>query len=305
MTSNLALFVDAGYLFKQGSEAVFGEVLARHEISLDAAPFLSELTAWLRSEYPAESLLRTYWYDGARRGIPGPDQLVVAGLPYVKLRLGRINSAGQQKGVDTLIVRDLMVLSLERTIHRAVVLSGDEDLREGVEYVQDRGVRVTVLGIEASGRTNQSTELLREADHTMKLPNSALQKALTRLPVLQSATPTGPTTTAPLDASAEVSAVGHMLDGAARSDAITDAVTTFVRQWAAAATPEEFAALMQQRPSIPQHIDAALLRSVVRATGQRDLDGDTRRRSRRAFWESVAFYEDASQAASSPTPPRD
>jgi uncharacterized LabA/DUF88 family protein len=161
---SVSIFVDAGYLYKQGSGAVLNAKLGRHEVSLDAHKFVEELVGWVCQLYPDDGLLRTYWYDGARQGVPTPDQLDVAALSFVKLRLGRINSSGQQKGVDTLIVRDLMVLSQERSIHRAVVLSGDEDLREGIEYVQDRGVRVAVVGIDAHGDRSQSVELVREAD---------------------------------------------------------------------------------------------------------------------------------------------
>ena len=162
-------FVDAGYLFKQGSLALFGPAKGgpgrswgRHEITFDPEPFMQKLSAWLCQRYPEDQLFRTYWYDGAKLGVP-TEQLAVASLSFVKLRLGRINSAGVQKGVDTLMVRDLMVLSQERSIHRAIVLSGDEDIREGIEYAQDRGVRVAVLGIGLRG-VQPIHELLREAD---------------------------------------------------------------------------------------------------------------------------------------------
>ena len=86
-----------------------------------------------------------------------------------------MNAADQQKGVDTLIVRDVMVLSQERSIDRAVVLAGDEDLREGIEYAQDRGVLVTVVGIaDERGNTSQSIELRREADEALALASTAL-----------------------------------------------------------------------------------------------------------------------------------
>jgi len=42
-------------------------------------------------------ILRTYWYDAAQDGIPTSEQLVIASLPFVKLRLGRL-SGGHQKG---------------------------------------------------------------------------------------------------------------------------------------------------------------------------------------------------------------
>ncbi|MGH2470011.1 MAG: NYN domain-containing protein, partial [Chloroflexota bacterium] len=177
---NLCIFVDAGYLFKQGSSAALHAKLGRHDLLFNALDFMAALRAWLRECYPEDELLRTYWYDGAKQGVPSPDQLDVASLAFVKLRLGRINSAGQQKGVDTLMVRDLMVLSQERSIHRAVVLSGDEDLREGIEYAQDRGVRVALVGIDAAGDRSQSVELVRESDENLLLPQNILDGMLER-----------------------------------------------------------------------------------------------------------------------------
>ena len=126
--------------------AIAGPGPGRRAVAFDAAAFCSMLHQRVEQRVPG-AVRRTYWYDGGRLGNPSPEQHIIAALPLVKLRLGRVNSAGQQQGVDTLTVRDLMVLSQERCIDRAVVLAGDEDLREGIEYAQDRGVLVTVIGI--------------------------------------------------------------------------------------------------------------------------------------------------------------
>ena len=65
----------------------------------------------------------------------------------MKLRLGQLNSEGQQKGVDSLIVTDLIELARNKAISDAVVLTGDEDIRVGVQIAQSLGVRVHLLGI--------------------------------------------------------------------------------------------------------------------------------------------------------------
>ena len=85
------------------------------------------------------------------------------------------DAADQQEGVDTLIVRDVMVLSQERSIDRAMVLAGDEDLREGIEYAQDRVVLLTIVGIaDRRGNTSQSIELRREAHEALALASTDL-----------------------------------------------------------------------------------------------------------------------------------
>ena len=90
-------------------------------------------------------------------------QAQLAELDDVKLRLGFVNSAGEQKGVDSLIVTDLIELARLNSIAEAVLLSGDEDVRVGVQIAQNYGVRVHLLGIIPS-RGSQSPQLIQEAD---------------------------------------------------------------------------------------------------------------------------------------------
>lgn len=76
-----------------------------------------------------------------------------------------MNSVGEQKGVDSLIVTDMIALARNRAISDAVLVSGDEDLRVGVQQAQEFGVRVHLVGIRPS-RGSQSLFLLQEADTT-------------------------------------------------------------------------------------------------------------------------------------------
>lgn len=277
---NISVFVDAGYLFKQGSLALFGPAKGgpgrswgRHEITFDPEPFMQKLSAWLCQRYPEDQLFRTYWYDGAKSGVPSTEQLAVASLSFVKLRLGRINSAGVQKGVDTLMVRDLMVLSQERSIHRAIVLSGDEDIREGIEYAQDRGVRVAVLGIQAAGGSSQSHELLREADEAILLPLEILEASVTRTPVVE---PVSIATPAAIGSAAE--------PGTGTASTYREAAVIFAKQWIETAPKSSLQALLNGRPTVPGVVDGPLLRHVCAACNVRTIDDESRREIRIAFW---------------------
>jgi hypothetical protein len=109
-------------------------------------------------------LLRIYWYDGTSTG-PTAQHLELAHLSDVKVRLGFVNSFGEQKGVDSLIITDMIALARNRSIADAVLLSGDEDLRVGVQQAQEFGIRVHLVGIKPS-RGSQSLFLLQEADTT-------------------------------------------------------------------------------------------------------------------------------------------
>lgn len=158
----IAVFVDAGYLYAQGSACLQGNKAKRESIKLDHVKFLAILKALASKVQPDAPLLRVYWYDGTSRG-PTLDHRTLADLDDLKLRLGFINSVGQQKGVDSLLVTDLVELSRNGAICDAVLLGGDEDLRIGVQIAQSFGVRVHLIGIEPS-RGSQSLQLRQESD---------------------------------------------------------------------------------------------------------------------------------------------
>lgn len=162
--ARIAVFVDAGYLFAQGSTAIAGSKQVRTNTSLDAPAAINAIHAAIQEKLEQYSLLRIYWYDGAVRNIgPSLEQEEIARLDNVKLRLGFVNSHGQQKGVDSLIVTDLIDLARNQAITDAMLLSGDEDVRVGVQIAQSLGVRVHLLGIHPS-RGSQSKQLIFEAD---------------------------------------------------------------------------------------------------------------------------------------------
>ena len=100
-----------------------------------------------------------------------------------------------QKGVDSLIVRDLMRLSENRAISTAFLLGGDEDLRQGVVEAQEMGVRVALVGIEPFDEQNQAATLIREADDLISLARDDLSDHFQLLELLQPATD-GPVGTA-------------------------------------------------------------------------------------------------------------
>lgn len=169
-----AVFVDAGYLYAEGGKLCCGTPSRTRSVLQPALAV--ELLMQVAREATQLSVLRTYWYDAARDGIRTQEQREVAALANVKLRLGRLNSNNQQKGVDALIYRDLITLAQHRAISDAVLLSGDEDPREGVHAAQDYGVRVVLIGIERTdGRGfNQSEELVLDADQLVTLDKSQL-----------------------------------------------------------------------------------------------------------------------------------
>lgn len=178
MVDRVAIFVDAGYLFAQGSAAISGSKKPRVDISLNAPAAINELKLAAQKSAAGCSLLRIYWYDGAIGGSrPTTEQALLAHLDDVKIRLGFVNSYGQQKGVDSLIVTDLIELARQKSICDAVLISGDEDVRVGVQIAQNFGVRIHLVGI-APSRGSQSNQLLQEADTTTEWMKETVEKFL-------------------------------------------------------------------------------------------------------------------------------
>ena len=175
-----AWFVDAGYLYVAGGNLCLG-TRRRTEVTIDFDLLAELLVKRGQALSPQERFLRTYWYDGAREGLPTPVHTALASRPGVKVRLGRTVDAGAnrivQKGVDSLIVRDLIRLSQNRAMSTAFLLGGDEDLRQGMLEAQDMGVRVVLVGIEPFSEQNQAGSLIREADDLIVLGREDLAAA--------------------------------------------------------------------------------------------------------------------------------
>ena len=159
--------------------AISGATKSRADLSLAKAEVINELTELAAIRCPHSPLLRIYWYDGQLgSGRLSADQSDLAYTDHIKLRLGIINGAGEQKEVDSLIVTDMIELARNRAISDAILLAGDGDLRIGVVIAQGLGVRVHLLGISGN-QNSQAPQLLQEADTTSKWDHSVIAKFLT------------------------------------------------------------------------------------------------------------------------------
>ena len=262
----VAVFVDAGYLFAQGSIELCGAKLTRGEIVLDHNAVTAKLKTFAEtvSELP---LLRIYWYDGTSQG-PTLQHITLAGQASVKVRLGFVNSQGQQKGVDSLVVTDMITLARNRAMAECVLLSGDEDLRVGVQQAQEYGVRVHLLGIKPA-RGSQSNFLLQEADATHQWEASDLRNFLRRRPHVQP------------DAPPLAVAIPDPQEGADAPDPLEEVA----RQVADEIAENEIGPLVESIRATklrPSEIDAKLLAISRRRLGN-DLDSSQKSKVRSAF----------------------
>jgi hypothetical protein len=180
-------------------------------------------------------------------------------------------------------VTDLIELARLGAICDAVLLSGDEDVRIGVQIAQNYGVRVHLLGI-APSRGSQSKALLQEADTTSEWDAATVSKFLSvrSVPAPSLATPTavtkppagahpptsGGTPSVPAEAARLQAVVKDFADNLAEGD-----LKSLLSYWAT------------QR-GVPPAFDGRLLAKSRAAIG-RDLDMDERRFARVQFTDAV------------------
>jgi len=271
-----AIFVDAGYFFSAGAQAAQGRQIQRKLISLKAPDkALEALCAVASAQAENMPLLRTYWYDA----MPGPrlslEQSNIAMLPFVKLRLGVLNNVGEQKGVDSLIVTDLIDLARNRAITDAVIISGDEDLRIAVQVAQSFGVRVHVLAA-GEPRSNVSTSLQMEADSVGSLPSKwFIEHFAISAPVAAAATPmTKQAASTP----------------AAKAESIDEAAEKTSDELLATATKEQLTGLkayFASSNSVPPDFDGRLIAKTAARLAGRKFSGDEMRQIRGVFVKAV------------------
>ncbi len=201
-------------------------------------------------------LLRIYWYDGTD-GPPTSKHVALAYQPDVKLRLGLVNRQGAQKGVDSLIVTDLINLSRNRAMASAVLLTGDEDIRVGVLQAQEYGVRVHLVGIGAppGGEHNQAALLKQEADDVCELSFEEV-RAFMDCPAMRAPTVDGGFTPVPPSLPPEPRSVSAAELSEAQMDAVVEEVVNDIG-------PEAIGQIARTgRASIPSDLDGRLLKAA-------------------------------------------
>jgi len=197
------VMVDAGYLLAKSIEIVSGRASReRRDLVINDPARLIELLATQALTtfgLRGRELLRVYWYDGMLPSGLTSQQRTICDLPDVNFRAGLVNSKGQQKGVDSLIVTDLLELATNHAVTEAALVTGDSDLAIGIELAQKKGVRIAVLGIEdlAVGVSHgQSREITSRADRVGRIGSAELRPVMRfvpRAPVV----PRGPTSVPP------------------------------------------------------------------------------------------------------------
>lgn len=280
----VAVFVDAGYLLARGAEALTGSRDGRRTIVLDEARAVDTLISFAESKAGLPGgILRVYWYDAAGPQ-PTAEHIRLADLDNCKLRLGTINSVGQQKGVDSLIMADMIELARNRAAASFLLVGGDEDLLVGVQVAQSHGIRVHLLGIAVGGDAAQAASLTREVDTTNEWTVKDLAGMLGVRPTVVHAPPTRTTAKpARVVEMVEPAPDGHVLPAPVHDEVLQ----LVVREFYDSLLEEDIAdiqTVLTASGNIPKPHDGRLLARTGTVVG-RDLIVSEKREMRRLFRE--------------------
>jgi uncharacterized LabA/DUF88 family protein len=142
--------------------------VSRSEITLDG----DALVAHLRAMTDTMMFLRAYVYDGAwspghpKRTTQEAEHGALSATARLRLRLGSLRERDdglggfQQKGVDTLLVLDMLQMAQQGAYDVALLLAGDADFVEVVDAVQRLGRQVFLVG---PPETRSLSRALRDA----------------------------------------------------------------------------------------------------------------------------------------------
>lgn len=282
MYHRVATFVDAGYFFAASSQAIKSQSIPRKNIQIVSPELLlQEISAEAIRISNCGDTLRTYWYDAMQATRMSLEQGRIASLAGVKLRLGSMNNAGEQKGVDSLIVTDLIELARNKAIADAILVSGDEDLRIAVQLAQTFGVRVHVLAI-GDHNHNVSPALKMEADSFNSLDKKWLEKHFQYTDHVKAVALASTEKDSP-------KAKGAKQASTSSDKTIEQAAEIVSKELLDSLKPETIAALKEHfktSKSVPPEYDGKLVAKSA-AILTRDLLGDEKRQARGVFVNTV------------------
>ena len=319
-----AVLVDAGYFYAALATRISGSSY-RGAVKVNEEQFISRLLEQVEAECGAD-LLRVLWYDGARDGMPDSDQRRIGNLDGVKLRMGRINTYGEQKGVDLRLGLDLLLMAVNRTIEFAYVISGDDDLTEAVEDAQQLGLRVKVLAVPQAGHDAVpfavAKSLALAADGVLLIDPKHISESVTEAPSIitkrvaeapvKPAIPTPATIAKAQRSGAKITPsvqpqpqqpiTSHELvyssawqnknvheeySATIPVETIEEVARQAYTVWHRTATEQDIFDLSRNRPSIPPEVDRILLADLANTCNIYDVPLWARQELRAMFWAAV------------------
>ena len=178
MRTQVAVFVDAGYLFALGSIAITGQTSKRERVGIKSDVFLTEIKNLVRQLTGAKPLLRVYWYETSTSNrVLGHEHVNIGQTNEIKLRIVPLHQHNFRTAVTSAIARDLAELGRNGAVSDAVLLVRNDALRTGVEFAQSYGVRIHMLEIFAD-QDNEFSAMSSDADTNTAWHRTEVEKFL-------------------------------------------------------------------------------------------------------------------------------
>lgn len=257
----VAAFIDAGYLWVQVCTVLSGSYTSRGGVNIDYDALRIVMLDEIKSQFPDSDFLRVYWYDGPGSAGKSAEHVAIEKLDDFKLRLGTRNSLGTQKGVDGLIIADIISLTQQKAITHALLVTGDSDIAPGVIAAQGMGLRAHLLSIGPSVAT--SPYLAAEADFKRSWTQAEVSKFATAV----AATILPPATVSPMPVTGSVPATAISAPVTIDFEAVAKSTYNFIKNGnsSAAAT---LSTLAKGTFQLPQDVDRAMLWSAAQQVGR-------------------------------------
>ena len=294
MRTQVAVFVDAGYLFALGSIAITGQTSKRDRLGVNSDVFLNEVKSLVRQLTGSKPLLRVYWYETSTSNrVLANEHVHIGQTNEIKLRIVPLHQHNFRNAVTSAIARDLAELGRNGAISDALVLARNDALRTGVEFSQSYGVRIHMLEIFAE-QDSEFSAMCSDADtntawHREHVEKFLVEQDLSATPefdnavrFLSSAAPRD--RTFPLDAEFESQKILRGIP-----DETRDAIHTVVVEYIEQLYDEELEACMgywRNGRGVPNAYDKTLLFECRNAL-ERNLTEDERVVMRSSFREIV------------------
>ena len=178
MRENVAVFVDAIYLYTFGSLAITGSKLPRVRVGVKSKVFYEKLEQIVEDVAPGKEILRVYWYDvSTSNRLHEEAQIDLCGSDRFKLRPVALHNHIVKTGIVSAIVKDMSDLAIHGGTSDCLVIARNDLLRPGIELCQSQGVRVHLLEV-FKDNTARFSRLQTDVDTCRSWTRSELSQIL-------------------------------------------------------------------------------------------------------------------------------
>ena len=178
MRENVAVFVDAVYLYTFGSLAITGAKPPRVRVGVKSSVLREKLEQITQEIAPNKEILRVYWYDvSTSNRLHEEAQIAICANDKFKLRPVVLHNNIVKTGIVSKIVKDMSELAMNGGCSDCLIIARNDFLRPGVEICQSFGVKVHMLEVFKDA-TARFSRLQTDVDSSRSWTTSELSQVL-------------------------------------------------------------------------------------------------------------------------------